>query len=143
MFKYYNSGVANKYSWFDIPESTVATIKSLEEPTDVTADSMQADERRFAQLVYVVNDVSNGIQEINQQLLENETLQQYLEEDTVSDTTWVAEALPGTAKSDTAWRVKKIDVDSSGVLTITNVTWAGGTSDFVHAINIPVLEDLF
>lgn len=147
MVKHYNSGTASKYSWFDIPVATVTTIKGLEEPSEITGPSLENNERRFAQLVYVVNDATSSIAQINQQLLENENLKQYIEEDTANNITWVAEAAPGTLFTDTVWRVKKIETVNGSPLSITNVTWSGGTSNFVHSIDIggaiTSLEDLF
>lgn len=44
---------------------------------------------------------------------------------TVSPYTYIGEAEPGTADTDAAWRIQRID--SSG-----NVTWKDGNADFVN-----------
>lgn len=43
-----------------------------------------------------------------------------------STTTYVGEAVPGTASSDASWRIKKIT--ESG--TVTTIAWADGNSSF-------------
>lgn len=42
--------------------------------------------------------------------------------------TYVGQAEPGTAKSDAAWRIKRVTETGPQ----TSIDWAGGTADYVH-----------
>jgi len=44
---------------------------------------------------------------------------------------YVAEAEPGTALTDTNWRVWR----QTNTATTNRIEWAGGTGDFIHAAN--------
>jgi hypothetical protein len=149
MYKSKNHGIAERFSWLEVDTSNVSGIKSAEESTDPTADNLEADERRYAQLVYVVNgggssgggDASEAtllnIKAVVESDLDNQTLQQYVEENDTTGTIWVAEALPTATQLDAAWRVKRITPGVSGAgLITTTIEWAGGDSTFVHIIDI-------
>lgn len=168
--KYYNSGVANKYSWIDIPISDVTLLQSLEDPNDVSSTRLKNETCKISKLVYnITNTISGGIDpntgfpytfpitfsgggsgsllEILQERILNKTLKKYIEEDPLSDIIWVAEAYPGTDFTNPSWRVRKIENTTIGSDKYITVTWLGGTSDFIHTIDIgnsiTNLEDLF
>ncbi len=49
-------------------------------------------------------------------------------DETTPGVTYVGQAEPGTAKSDAAWRIKKV----TEAATLTSVDWANGTAEYVH-----------
>jgi hypothetical protein len=155
MFTHKHHGVAQRYSWFEIKTGDVDSIQLLEEQVPLTADDLLNDERRFAQMVYVVNDSGSGgtpvdgvaletlateANVIAQENVDNATLKQYIEEDTVTGTTWVAEALPGTA----LYRIKKVLPGLNGALVTTTISWAGDDDGFTHTLATwPTLDGFF
>lgn len=171
--KYYNSGVAHKYSWIDIPISDVTLLQSLEDTNDVSSTRLKNETCKISKLVYNIADIINGgidpstgfpytfpitfgsgtgsgsgsLLAVLQERILNKTLKKYIEEDPISDTIWVAEAYPGSDFTNPSWRVRKIENTTIGSDKYITVTWLGGTADFIHTIDIgnsiTNLEDLF
>jgi hypothetical protein len=54
-------------------------------------------------------------------------LTQAMENNTSGQVIYLGEALPGTAKSSSGWRIKKLTYDG---FSVVDVQWAGGSSDF-------------
>jgi hypothetical protein len=164
MYKSKFHGSAERFSWFEIDGSSVPALKGAEEGTEASNTSLAADERRYAQLVYLVNGSGGGsslsdttettqvavkvateatqvateaIEATVASDLENQTLQTYVEENTTTGVIWVAEALPIATQLDVAWRVKRVTPGITGAgLVTTTIEWAGGSSGFLSAIDI-------
>lgn len=146
-------GSAERRRFVEIPLSDVQDILDQEEPT--YPDTMEeADARRYAQLVYVVNPIpvnvsgdinvdTGNLEEINQDILNSilsgiidPALAVVVEES--GNFTWVAESLAGTDKAVTAWRVKQIETIVNGALETTLITWADGNGNFDNSAVHPL-----
>lgn len=155
-------GFADQNSFWELPISDIPALTGQEEPTN-PVDSKEI--RRYAHLVYQVNPVDvnlSGDVMIDTSSLEAinsdgfATLSSQMDDlctkansgiidpalslsiEASGDFTWVAEALPGTALGDSAWRVKQIEDVTINDYQTVRLLWADGDGNFDNVATPPL-----
>ena len=140
-------GSAERRRYVEISQADVPALTAMGELTEPpTADAM--DKRRYAQFVAQANRVPASIDgsivwdmstllEISRDLLNvslsgilDPALSVIVEEDTLNNTTWIAEAEAGASSFSPVWRIKKVETITNGMFTSTETTWLSGSGDF-------------
>ncbi len=134
-----NSGFADRKSWMEVDNAIIASdILPAEEATNLDRYNVDtAEDRRYAQLVYVVNPAGTTVVTIPDTVMTEENTYSSVIEETTSGDTYVAEAAPGTARGSALWRVKQIITTPGGSFNTTTIKWAG-TGAFDQVATAPL-----
>lgn len=128
----HDNGQASRQSYLEIPLATVANLP--EEPSlPVYNDKNDVIGRRYAQLVYLINDPggSGGVSSVNvtntkivtEPLVYNTVVEEELDGTGAVVATYIGESYT-TATGSAIWRCKKVSVVTVGTLRTTTIKYA-------------------